>query len=74
RIDLLEKLAGVNEIKKMGDRFRLYTEEPSKVIQELTSFAQSNNLKFTTLNTLGPSLEEVFVKITEEHIGWDYEK
>ena len=74
RINLLEKLTGVSEVKKMGNRFRLYTEDPSRVIQELTNFARGNNLRFTTLNTLGPSLEEVFIKITEEHIGWDYEK
>jgi ABC-2 type transport system ATP-binding protein len=74
RIDLLEKLTGISEIKKMGAGFRLYTEDPPRVIQELTNFARESNLRFTTLNTLGPSLEEVFVKITEEHIGWDYEK
>ncbi len=74
RIDLLEKLIGVSKVKKMGDKFRLYTEAPSRVVYELTNFVRDNSLKFTTLNTLGPSLEEVFVKITEEHIGWDYEK
>ena len=74
RIDLLEKLTGVSEARRMGTSFRLYTEEPSRVIQGLISFARKNDLRFTTLNTLGPSLEEVFVKITEEHIGWDYEK
>jgi ABC-2 type transport system ATP-binding protein len=74
KIDLLEKLAAVSEVKKMGNIFRLYTKDPSRVIQELTNFAQAQNLRFTTLNTLGPSLEEVFIKITEEHIGRDYEK
>jgi ABC-2 type transport system ATP-binding protein len=74
RIGLLEKLTGVSEVKRMGNSFRLYTEDPSRVIQELTNLAQEQNLRFAALNTLGPSLEEVFIKITEEHIGWDYEK
>lgn len=72
-IGLLRKLAGVNEVKRVGEKLRLYTEEPAKVIYELTNFSRSNNIKFTTLNTLGPSLEDVFVKITEEHKGWNYE-
>jgi len=74
KIDLLEKLTGISKVKKMGDGFRLYTEDLPRVIQELISFARKNDLRFTTLNTLSPRLEEVFVKITEEHIGWDYEK
>lgn len=70
KIDFLKNLASVNEVKKVVDTFRLYTEDPAKAICELTDFARSNNLRFTTLNTLGPTLEDVFVKITEEHKGW----
>jgi len=72
-IELLRKLAGVSQVKKVGENFRLYTEEPAKVIYELADFSRKSNIKFTTLNTLGPSLEDVFVKITEEHKGWNYE-
>lgn len=72
-IGLLRKLAGVSQVKKVGENFRLYTEEPAKVIYELADFSRKSNIKFTTLNTLGPSLEDVFVKITEEHKGWNYE-
>lgn len=74
RIDLLEKLSCVNEVKKLGDKYRLYTDEPSEVVNKLTDLTRSNNLKFLTLNVLGPSLEDVFVKITEEHKGWNYDK
>jgi len=72
-IGLLRKLAGVNEVKKVGEKFRLYTEEPDKVIYELANFSKTNSIRFTTLDILGPSLEDVFVKITEEHKGWNYE-
>lgn len=73
RIDLLERIHGVNQVKKLGDKIRLYTDDQTAVVTAVTDFARANNLKFTTLNTLGPSLEDVFIKITEEHEGWNYE-
>ena len=73
QIDLLQKLHGVNRVKRLGDKIRLYTDDQTTVVIEITEFAKTNNLKFTTLNTLGPSLEDVFIKITEEHEGWNYE-
>jgi len=49
---------------KEGDKFRLFTQEPPSVLTEIWQYSQSNNLKLVTLNTLGPSLEDVFVKLT----------
>lgn len=72
KIDSLKDIPGVNEIKKLGDKFRLYTENQTEVISALIDFARRRNLKLITLNTLRPSLEEVFVIITEEHKGWNY--
>lgn len=74
RVDVLEKIPGVNEVRKLGHKFRLYTEDPAGVVGELVDYARTNGLQFSTLNTLGPSLEDVFVKVTEEHEGWDYGK
>lgn len=70
----LKEVGYVNKLQKAGDKFKLYTDNPEKLIVKLLDFSQARNLKISSLNTLGPDLEEVFVKITEEHKGWDYEK
>jgi len=60
------KFHGVNEAKKMGDKLRLYVDEPSVVIEKLLDFARSKKLKIITLNTLAPTLEDVFLKLVKE--------
>ena len=61
----LEKIQSVNEVRKEGDKFRLYTHDPANVLSGLWEYSNANNLKPISLSTLGPSLEEVFVKLTE---------
>jgi len=70
----LKEMSYVNKLQKAGDKFKLYTDNPEELIAKLLDFSRAKNLKIVSLNTLGPDLEEVFVKITEEHKGWDYEK
>jgi len=60
----LRKLPKVTEVTKVGDKFRLFTYDPSSVLTSTWDYAQSNNLKLITVNTLGPSLEDVFVRLT----------
>ena len=62
----LETIEGVIEVRKLGDKFRLYTSQIDPVLRELHSFAASNNLQFITINTLAPSLEDVFVRLTSK--------
>jgi ABC-2 type transport system ATP-binding protein len=66
-IDELSCITGVREVKKMGDKIRLYTNNPDKIIDSLVDYARSKNLQFISLNTLNPSLEDVFVELTREH-------
>ncbi len=70
--NLLEGIPSVDEAKRLGDKFRLYTDDPTAVVSELMDLAKTNGLEILSLSTLGPSLEDVFVKITEEHEGWNY--
>ncbi len=72
--DDLKKIEYVNKVQKIGDKFKLYTDNPDELIRQLLNFSQKRNLNILSLNTLGPDLEEVFVKITEEHKGWSYGK
>ena len=55
----------ITDIKKEGDKLKLYTEKPGEVIFSLVSYSKSSGNKIVSLNTLKPSLEDVFVKITE---------
>jgi ABC-2 type transport system ATP-binding protein len=60
----LGELPKVSEVVKEGDKFRLFTHEPPSVLTSTWNYAQSKSLKLVTVNTLGPSLEDVFVKLT----------
>ncbi len=66
-LDLMEVLRGiatVSEVRKEGDKYRLFTEDPSTVIAQLTGYANAHGNTIVSLNTYGPSLEDVFIKLT----------
>lgn len=63
-LDQLVKLEGVLEVQKDGDKFRLYTESPGELVPVVVDFARGHELKLVSLSCLGPSLEDVFVRIT----------
>ncbi len=54
----------VSEVRKIGDKFRLITEDPPAVIAGVMVYAEQNNTKVISVNTYGPSLEDVFIKLT----------
>ncbi len=60
---------GVSHSVKMGDKWRLYTDDPSALLPLVMNYAQSQGLRIVSLNTLGPSLEDVFLDITGQQVG-----
>jgi len=63
----LKDLSGfpsVSDVIKEGDKFKLITNAPSSVLASVWNYAQTNSLRIITINTVGPSLEDVFVKLT----------
>jgi ABC-2 type transport system ATP-binding protein len=64
-IDDLSKIRSVNEAEKRGDKIRLYVDEPSPIIDRLINFARTKKLKIISLNTLSPTLEDVFLKLVK---------
>lgn len=65
----LAGLPGVTTSTKLGDKWRLYTEEPSALVPQVVHYAENHGLRLISLNTLGPSLEDVFLEITGREIG-----
>jgi len=62
-------LPGVTTSVKMGDKRRLYTKDPSALLPQIMDYARSRELRVVSLNTLGPSLEDVFLEITGQQVG-----
>lgn len=60
----LEAIPGCDAVAKQGDKFKLYTREPTEVLPRLMSYAEERALKVVSLNTLKPKLEDVFLQMT----------
>lgn len=64
QLDELRRLPLVNDAQKAGDKFKLFTHDPSEVIDAVMDYARMRNLKVISITTLGPSLEDVFIRLT----------
>ena len=64
-LEALANLAAVTHVEKEADKLHLFTARPGHVATEVALFARSHSLNITSLNTVGPSLEEVFMSLTE---------
>jgi len=64
--EVLANIPGVNTVKKLGDKWRLYTANPGELVVSLINYSSSNGLKIISLNTLAPSLEDAFMALTEK--------
>jgi ABC-2 type transport system ATP-binding protein len=59
-------IKGVEKAVKMGDKLKLYVDETSAIIDALVGYARSKKLNIITINTLAPSMEDVFLKLVKE--------
>jgi len=64
RMEDLKLIPKVSEVRKEGDKFRLFTEDPSSVIPAIMEYAKAGNSRVLSMTTFGPSLEDVFIKLT----------
>jgi len=67
-LEALAKLPGVNAVKTLGDKYRLYTAEPGELAASLVNYSYSSGLRIVSLNTLAPTLEDAFVALTEREV------
>ena len=65
----LSALPGVSTSVKRGDKWRLYTDDPSALLPLVMDYARARELRVVSLSTLGPSLEDVFLEITGQQVG-----
>jgi ABC-2 type transport system ATP-binding protein len=58
--------AGTGDEKRFESRFRLYTDNTTLLVCSLVDFSRGNSLQMNILNIRPPSLEDAFVRLTEE--------
>jgi ABC-2 type transport system ATP-binding protein len=64
--EVLAQLPGVNTVRRLGDKYRLYTDVPGDLVVSLVNYSSLAGLKIVSLNILAPSLEDAFVALTEK--------
>lgn len=56
---------GIIRAEPRGDKWRIFSDDPDIAVKYLTSVAERENLKFVSVATSNPTLEEAFIKLTE---------
>jgi len=68
KIREISKHYDIDKISFSGNKIRIYTANPSEVIEFLVYFAKQNGVRILSLNTIMPSLEDVFIKLIREKV------
>ena len=63
-MEVLSRVPGVTDIRREGDKIRLYTSDPGRVLEDVMAILEEKHVHPLSVNTLGPSLEDVFVRLT----------
>jgi ABC-2 type transport system ATP-binding protein len=68
--DWLKASEMVNAVRKEGDKWKVFTSNPSEFLDALVGYVGREKANLLSVNTLGPSLEDVFVSlVTDEGKG-----
>jgi ABC-2 type transport system ATP-binding protein len=65
-LEEISKHPNISKASFAGNRVRVYTANPSAVIEFLVDFAKRKGIRILSLNTMMPSLEDVFIKLIKE--------
>ena len=63
--DALARLAGITSADRTGDKWQIIAENRDSVIRSLVEFSRQQGATIVTLNTLAPSLDEAFLRLTK---------
>lgn len=61
--DWLKASNRVNAVRKDGDKWKVFTSNPSEFLDSLVNYLERERANLLSINTLGPSLEDVFVSL-----------
>ncbi|HUW85682.1 MAG TPA: ATP-binding cassette domain-containing protein [Methanoregula sp.] len=64
--DTLAGIAGVSGVNRTGDKWQITTENRDTAIRSIVAFGKQNGAAIVSLNTLAPSLDEAFLRLTQE--------
>jgi ABC-2 type transport system ATP-binding protein len=68
--DWLKASEMVSAVRKEGDKWKVFTSNPSEFLDALVGYVGREKANLLSVNTLGPSLEDVFVSlVTDEGKG-----
>jgi ABC-2 type transport system ATP-binding protein len=60
----LRDLPMVSEARREGDKIRLYTADPASLLEAVSAYAEARHNRVMSVTTLGPTLEDVFIRLT----------
>jgi ABC-2 type transport system ATP-binding protein len=64
--DAIGELPGVVSANRTGDKWQITVENRDAAIRSLVTFSQKHNATIVTLNTVAPSLDDAFLRLTQE--------
>jgi ABC-2 type transport system ATP-binding protein len=64
--DALRSISGVTSASRTGDKWQITAESRDAVIRSLVEFSRQHSATIVTLNTLSPSLDDAFLRLTQE--------
>jgi ABC-2 type transport system ATP-binding protein len=63
---ILSRLPNADKVEGAGNKMRIYTENPCSLVASIVDFTRSHSLTMMSLNIQPPSLEEAFIRLTQE--------
>jgi len=64
--DALTGLSGVTGATRTGDKWQITADNRDAAIHSIATFSRQNGAAIVTLNTLAPSLDDAFLRLTQE--------
>ncbi|TFH18607.1 ATP-binding cassette domain-containing protein [Candidatus Bathyarchaeota archaeon] len=64
KLEELRELPGVFEVYRLGNRIKLTTGSDEEIIGALVDYGREKGIKILSMNTLKPTLEDAFIRIT----------
>ena len=67
KLEEISKHPEVIKALSAGNKVTIYTADPSSIIEFVVEFAKKCKVRILSLNTVMPSLEDIFMKLIKEH-------